>query len=129
MLMLAPGPAPKTRPDEVWTKAVTVAVVMQPTTPAVAVKAGPAWAVAGFMVTLGGTGRACGLELLNETTNWVLGVAPVKLRFTKPSTVCPTCTVPQASELVKQFKAEMGLIAPEPSQSAPQKTIGGREKA
>src|SRR6058998_854195 len=33
----------------------------------------------------------------------------------------------RANELVKQFKAEMGLIAPEPSQSAPQKTIGGRE--
>src|SRR3989441_9230297 len=33
----------------------------------------------------------------------------------------------RASELVKQFKAEMGLIAPEASQSAPQKTIGGRE--
>jgi len=33
----------------------------------------------------------------------------------------------RASELVKQFKAEMGLIAPEPQQSAPQKTIGGRE--
>ena len=33
----------------------------------------------------------------------------------------------RANELVKQFKAEMGLIAPEPTQSAPQKTIGGRE--
>src|SRR5712691_3630873 len=33
----------------------------------------------------------------------------------------------RASELVKQFKVEMGLIAPEPQQSAPQKTIGGRE--
>jgi len=33
----------------------------------------------------------------------------------------------RAGELVKQFKAEMGLIAPEPQQSAPQKTIGGRE--
>ena len=33
----------------------------------------------------------------------------------------------RANELVKQFKAEMGLISPEPSQSAPQKTIGGRE--
>jgi phage shock protein A len=33
----------------------------------------------------------------------------------------------RADELVKQFKAEMGLIAPEPQQSAPQKTIGGRE--
>src|SRR5438477_2691793 len=34
----------------------------------------------------------------------------------------------QASELVKQFKAEMGLMPPEPAQSAPQKTIGGRER-
>jgi phage shock protein A len=33
----------------------------------------------------------------------------------------------RAGELVKQFKAEMGLIAPEPTQAAPQKTIGGRE--
>src|SRR5437762_345741 len=33
----------------------------------------------------------------------------------------------RANELVKQFKAEMGLISPEPSQAAPQKTIGGRE--
>src|SRR2546422_10056914 len=33
----------------------------------------------------------------------------------------------RASELVKQFKAEMGLISTEPQQSAPQKTIGGRE--
>src|SRR2546425_3523665 len=33
----------------------------------------------------------------------------------------------RAGELVKQFKSEMGLIAPEASQSAPQKTIGGRE--
>src|SRR3984893_18779787 len=33
----------------------------------------------------------------------------------------------RANELVKQFKAEMGLMPPEPSQSAPQKTIGGRE--
>src|SRR6476659_1048798 len=33
----------------------------------------------------------------------------------------------RASELVKQFKAEMGIMAPESSQSAPQKTIGGRE--
>jgi len=33
----------------------------------------------------------------------------------------------RASELVKQFKSEMGLIAPEPTQAAPQKTIGGRE--
>ena len=35
----------------------------------------------------------------------------------------------RASELVKQFKAEMGLISPEPQQSAPQKTIGGKERA
>ena len=34
----------------------------------------------------------------------------------------------RAGELVKQFKAEMGLIAPEPTQAAPQKTIGGRER-
>jgi phage shock protein A len=33
----------------------------------------------------------------------------------------------RANELVKQFKAEMGLLTPEPQQSAPQKTIGGRE--
>jgi phage shock protein A len=33
----------------------------------------------------------------------------------------------RANELVKQFKAEMGLMPPEPSQTAPQKTIGGRE--
>jgi phage shock protein A len=33
----------------------------------------------------------------------------------------------RANELVKQFKAEMGLMPPEPAQSAPQKTIGGRE--
>ncbi len=33
----------------------------------------------------------------------------------------------RASELVKQFKSEMGLMPPEPSQAAPQKTIGGRE--
>ena len=33
----------------------------------------------------------------------------------------------RAGELVKQFKSEMGLIAPEPTQAAPQKTIGGRE--
>src|SRR6266704_3507223 len=33
----------------------------------------------------------------------------------------------RANELVKQFKAEMGLMSPEPSQGAPQKTIGGRE--
>ena len=35
----------------------------------------------------------------------------------------------RADELVKQFKAEMGLMPPEPSQAAPQKTIGGREGA
>jgi phage shock protein A len=34
----------------------------------------------------------------------------------------------RANELVKQFKAEMGLMQPEPTQAAPQKTIGGREK-
>ncbi|MGO9257155.1 MAG: PspA/IM30 family protein [Bryobacteraceae bacterium] len=33
----------------------------------------------------------------------------------------------RASELVKQFKAEMGLIAPQPAAGAPQKTIGGTE--
>lgn len=35
----------------------------------------------------------------------------------------------RASELVKQFKVEMGLLAPEPSAPAalPEKTIGGRE--
>jgi len=33
----------------------------------------------------------------------------------------------RANELVKQFQAEMGLMPPEPSQAAPQKTIGGRE--
>jgi phage shock protein A len=32
----------------------------------------------------------------------------------------------RASELVKQFKVEMGLVAPEPS-AVPEKTIGGRE--
>jgi phage shock protein A len=32
----------------------------------------------------------------------------------------------RASELVKQFKVEMGLLAPEPS-AVPEKTIGGRE--
>ena len=32
----------------------------------------------------------------------------------------------QADELVKQFKIEMGLIAPQAA-AAPQKTIGGRE--
>lgn len=33
----------------------------------------------------------------------------------------------RASELVKQFKAEMGLTAREPGAAAPDKTIGGRE--
>ena len=33
----------------------------------------------------------------------------------------------RANELVKQFKAEMGLIAPEPSSAPAQKTIGGTE--
>jgi len=33
----------------------------------------------------------------------------------------------QASELVKQFKVEMGLLAPEPSAAGAEKTIGGRE--
>ncbi len=33
----------------------------------------------------------------------------------------------RANELVKQFKAEMGLIAPEPSAAPAQKTIGGTE--
>jgi len=33
----------------------------------------------------------------------------------------------RAAELVKQFKAEMGLISPEPSTGAVQKTIGGKE--
>ncbi len=33
----------------------------------------------------------------------------------------------RANELVKQFKAEMGLIAPEPSSAPAQKTIGGAE--
>ena len=33
----------------------------------------------------------------------------------------------RANELVKQFKTEMGLIAPEPSSAPPQKTIGGTE--
>jgi phage shock protein A len=33
----------------------------------------------------------------------------------------------RAGELVKQFKAEMGLIAPEPSTAPAQKTIGGTE--
>jgi len=34
----------------------------------------------------------------------------------------------RAGELVKQFKAEMGLLAPEASAPAAEKTIGGREK-
>jgi phage shock protein A len=33
----------------------------------------------------------------------------------------------RANELVKQFKAEMGLISPQPSAGPPQKTIGGTE--
>ena len=33
----------------------------------------------------------------------------------------------RANELVKQFKAEMGLIAPQPTAAPPQKTIGGTE--
>jgi phage shock protein A len=33
----------------------------------------------------------------------------------------------RANELVKQFKAEMGLISPQPAAGAPQKTIGGTE--
>ncbi|MBI3988938.1 MAG: PspA/IM30 family protein [candidate division NC10 bacterium] len=33
----------------------------------------------------------------------------------------------QASELVKQFKVEMGLLAPEPSAAGAEKTIGGKE--
>src|SRR5271167_2797770 len=33
----------------------------------------------------------------------------------------------RAGELVKQFKAEMGLIPPQPSAAPPQKTIGGTE--
>ncbi|HYW44043.1 MAG TPA: PspA/IM30 family protein [Bryobacteraceae bacterium] len=33
----------------------------------------------------------------------------------------------RANELVKQFKAEMGLISPEPSSAPAQKTIGGAE--
>jgi phage shock protein A len=33
----------------------------------------------------------------------------------------------RASELVKQFKAEMGLITPDTTPAAPEKTIGGRE--
>jgi hypothetical protein len=33
----------------------------------------------------------------------------------------------QANELVKQFKAEMGLLSPQASSGPPQKTIGGTE--
>jgi phage shock protein A len=33
----------------------------------------------------------------------------------------------RANELVKQFKAEMGLLSPQPSSGPPQKTIGGTE--
>jgi len=33
----------------------------------------------------------------------------------------------RASELVKQFKVEMGLVAPEPSAPMPEKTIGAKE--
>src|SRR5205823_5868460 len=33
----------------------------------------------------------------------------------------------RASDLVKQFKAEMGLLTPQASSAAPEKTIGGRE--
>jgi phage shock protein A len=33
----------------------------------------------------------------------------------------------RANELVKQFKAEMGLLTPDISTAAPEKTIGGRE--
>jgi phage shock protein A len=33
----------------------------------------------------------------------------------------------RANELVKQFKAEMGLLSPQPSAGQPQKTIGGTE--
>jgi phage shock protein A len=33
----------------------------------------------------------------------------------------------RAAELVKQFKAEMGLMSPAPPAQAPEKTIGGRE--
>ena len=33
----------------------------------------------------------------------------------------------RATDLVKQFKVEMGLLAPEPSASTAQKTIGGKE--
>ncbi|MCJ7503424.1 MAG: PspA/IM30 family protein, partial [Acidobacteriia bacterium] len=33
----------------------------------------------------------------------------------------------RASELVKQFKVEMGILAPEPSSTPAEKTIGGKE--
>jgi phage shock protein A len=33
----------------------------------------------------------------------------------------------RADELVKQFKAEMGLLPPQASAASPEKTIGGRE--
>ncbi|PYV42021.1 MAG: hypothetical protein DMG06_15380 [Acidobacteria bacterium] len=33
----------------------------------------------------------------------------------------------RANELVKQFKVEMGLLAPEPSSASAEKTIGGKE--
>jgi phage shock protein A len=33
----------------------------------------------------------------------------------------------RANELVKQFKAEMGVLSPQPSAGTPQKTIGGTE--
>jgi phage shock protein A len=33
----------------------------------------------------------------------------------------------RANELVKQFKAEMGMLPPQPSAGPPQKTIGGTE--
>ncbi len=33
----------------------------------------------------------------------------------------------RASELVKQFKAEMGLLSPEAAPAAAEKTIGGKE--
>jgi phage shock protein A len=33
----------------------------------------------------------------------------------------------RADELVKQFKVEMGLVAPQASPEAPEKTIGARQ--
>ena len=33
----------------------------------------------------------------------------------------------RANELVKQFKVEMGLVSPQASAEAPEKTIGARE--